>query len=173
MAERNKLQHIRSVKVDENTNMPKLPTEDKLVYGEIAINYHKGVETISLKNDNDEIVSFHDEVEILNGGTPKPCTEIFIDLSDTSTTELCTKAQVESAIDGITDGLTDINNRIDSVSTECKENIIIGSATNATSSTEIVIDTNEVGDNYEVYTRSQVDALISNLQSQIDALKNG
>ena len=37
---------------------PKLPTSDQIVYGEIAINYAKDVETISLKNNSDEIVTF-------------------------------------------------------------------------------------------------------------------
>ena len=37
---------------------PKLPTTDRIEYGEIAINYAEGHETISLKNSNDEIVSF-------------------------------------------------------------------------------------------------------------------
>lgn len=44
-------------KVNEN-GQAKLPTKEQLVYGELAVNYAKGLETISLKNDNDEIVTF-------------------------------------------------------------------------------------------------------------------
>lgn len=36
---------------------PKIPTPDQLNYGEIAINYASGVETLSTKNADDEVVS--------------------------------------------------------------------------------------------------------------------
>ena len=36
---------------------PKIPTAEQLDYGEIAINYNAGTETISLKNSNNEIVA--------------------------------------------------------------------------------------------------------------------
>ena len=36
---------------------PKIPTPDQLDYGEFAINYASGVETLSTKNSNDEVVS--------------------------------------------------------------------------------------------------------------------
>ena len=36
---------------------PKIPTADQLNYGEIAINYASGVETLSTKNADDEVVS--------------------------------------------------------------------------------------------------------------------
>ena len=42
---------------------PKLPTEDNLIYGEIAVNYLKGHETLSIKNTEDEIVGFVNENE--------------------------------------------------------------------------------------------------------------
>jgi hypothetical protein len=50
------IQHIRSNEVT-GTN-PKSPASGDVHYGEIAINYHKGTETIFLRNDNDEIVKF-------------------------------------------------------------------------------------------------------------------
>lgn len=43
--------------------IPKLPTPDKIVYGEIAVNYLKGHETLSIKNSEDEIVGFVNENE--------------------------------------------------------------------------------------------------------------
>lgn len=51
------LQHIKSSVVEGN-GKPKLPTSNVLVEGEIAINYAKGVETISLKNTSGDIVTF-------------------------------------------------------------------------------------------------------------------
>lgn len=37
---------------------PKLPTSEQIEYGEIAINFAEGYETLSIKNDEDEIVTF-------------------------------------------------------------------------------------------------------------------
>ena len=48
--------HKKSVVVENGR--PKLPTPDQIVYGEIAINYAKDVETMSIKNNSDEIVTF-------------------------------------------------------------------------------------------------------------------
>ena len=42
---------------------PKLPTKDNLIEGEIAVNYLKGHETLSIKNTEDEIVGFVNENE--------------------------------------------------------------------------------------------------------------
>ena len=52
----NNISHKKSVVVEDGK--PKLPTPDQIVYGEIAINYAKDVETISIKNNSDEIVTF-------------------------------------------------------------------------------------------------------------------
>ena len=76
---------------------PKIPTPDQLKYGEIAINYNAGKETISFKNSNNEVVAFGDEVVI---GTSEPLpgshAEIFIDESiDPVGVELYTKSQVD------------------------------------------------------------------------------
>ena len=51
----NYVSHKKSVVVENGK--PKLPTLDQIVYGEIAINYAKDAETISLKNNSDEIVT--------------------------------------------------------------------------------------------------------------------
>ena len=42
---------------------PKLPTKDKLIEGEIAVNYLKGHETLSIKNSENKIVGFVNENE--------------------------------------------------------------------------------------------------------------
>ena len=51
----NHVSHKKSVVTEDGR--PKLPTQDQIVYGEIAINYAKDVETISIKNNSDEIVT--------------------------------------------------------------------------------------------------------------------
>jgi hypothetical protein len=79
-----------------------------LLYGELGINYHKGTETISLKNDNDEVVMFHDEVEITSG-SPKVNTEIWIDTSDATVTEVYTKSEIDSQFGAIVNDIARID----------------------------------------------------------------
>ena len=51
--------HVSHIKSKLKTNgLPQLPSPDKLVDGEIAINYAEGVETISIKNESGSIVTF-------------------------------------------------------------------------------------------------------------------
>lgn len=53
------VEHISHIKSKLKTNgLPQLPSPDKLVDGEIAINYAEGVETISIKNESGSIVTF-------------------------------------------------------------------------------------------------------------------
>jgi len=44
---------------------PKLPSASTIEYGEIAINYAKGGETMSIKNANNEIVTFSSDAKII------------------------------------------------------------------------------------------------------------
>ena len=51
--------HVSHIKSKLKTNgLPQLPSPDKLVDGEIAINYAEGVETISIRNENSAITTF-------------------------------------------------------------------------------------------------------------------
>ena len=59
-----KLIHIKSKQHGEDTNSPKLPTCEQLEYGELAINYGDGIETIAIRNENDEIVKFIPEHKV-------------------------------------------------------------------------------------------------------------
>ncbi len=55
-----KITHKRSSVITDNEGkkIAKLPKSEQLDYGELAINYADGVETISIKNSNNEIVEF-------------------------------------------------------------------------------------------------------------------
>lgn len=59
-----KILHKRSKTVTNAT--PTLPTKDELEHGELAINYADGYETITIKNSNDDIVSFKSQAYIDN-----------------------------------------------------------------------------------------------------------
>lgn len=56
----NHIQHIKSsVVVEENGALsPKLPTPSAIVEGEIAVNFAEGYETLSIKNNSGDIVTF-------------------------------------------------------------------------------------------------------------------
>lgn len=60
---RKKLLHIKSTSVDNGA--PKLPTANQIEYGEIAVNYGDGVETLSIKNSANEIVTFTNDKTLL------------------------------------------------------------------------------------------------------------
>ena len=59
-----KVIHIKSKQKGDDKVSPKLPTSDQLEYGEIAINYGKDIETIAIRNENDEIVKFISEKKV-------------------------------------------------------------------------------------------------------------
>ena len=54
------LQHKRSSVVNDKNGIktPKLPTKEQLEFGEIAINYAKDYETLSIKNSSGDVVTF-------------------------------------------------------------------------------------------------------------------
>lgn len=51
-----KLQNKRSASVVND--LPKLPVPSQIEYGEIAVNFADGYETLSIKNNADEIATF-------------------------------------------------------------------------------------------------------------------
>lgn len=59
-----KVIHIKSKQRGKDGKSPKLPTSSQIQYGEIAINYGEGIETIAILNENDEIVRFVPERKV-------------------------------------------------------------------------------------------------------------
>lgn len=57
---------LKRSNVINSNNMPKLPTQSQIDYGELAINYAKGVECISTKNSSGDIVTFKEDVHVGN-----------------------------------------------------------------------------------------------------------
>lgn len=56
--------HAHSSVVTEGN--PKLPQPSRIEYGEIAVNFAEGYETISIKNSNNDIVTFPNETKVFN-----------------------------------------------------------------------------------------------------------
>lgn len=67
------IQHLRS-NVLEQSGYPKLPTTSTLDYGELAINYANGFETISLKNSENNVVTFTPNTNVFMKNVLAPIT---------------------------------------------------------------------------------------------------
>lgn len=61
---RKKLLHLKSGVV--NNGIPKLPTSDQIEFGEIAINYADGYETLAIKNSSNGITTFSNDNVIMD-----------------------------------------------------------------------------------------------------------
>ena len=133
--------HAHSVKTDNGN--PKLPDLDRIEYGEIAINYASGAETISFKNTNNEfvLVKTDDYYQKKFDDTNKNIED----------NELVTSA-----------ALNNLNERINNIPNE----VLIGDV--ITGVPDIFIDTSETKE-LEIYTREQIDSIISSLETDIEA----
>lgn len=59
-----RVKHLKS-NVVKPSGYPKIPNPDKLRYGEIAVNYADGLETISLKNSSNGVTVFRPNTNVL------------------------------------------------------------------------------------------------------------
>lgn len=89
---------------------PKAPTIDKLQYGEIAINYAAGKETLFIRNSNDEIVG-----SLINGVAEKALAAINEHVSRTDNPHGVTKEQVGL---GNVDNTSDIDKPVSNATQE-------------------------------------------------------
>lgn len=91
--------HIKS-KVVENSDA-KLPTASQIEEGEIAINYAKGYETISIKNESGTVVTFSNDLIIGKKGKltdyAKPSSTSAVATGDTINGAI---GKLEKALDG-------------------------------------------------------------------------
>lgn len=91
--------HIKS-KVVESSN-PKLPAASQIELGEIAINYAKGYETLSIKNDSGDVVTFSEDKIIGKKGKltgyAKASSASAVGTGDTINTAI---GKIEKALDG-------------------------------------------------------------------------
>ena len=135
----NHIQHIKSNVVVEGK--PKLPQSSALVEGELAINYAENVETISLKNSNDDIVTFSSD----NYYTKQKLGSGFTgENSATTVTEALENLQVGEEVE-VTSGDTPTGDTI-----------------------EIWIDESVDPLTVDAYTKAEVNALVNEKQDIID-----
>lgn len=103
------VEHVSHIKSKLKTNgLPQLPSPDKLVDGEIAINYAEGVETISIRNENSAITTFSSD----NYYTEKKLGSGFTN-NDATVTEAIDdlKYMVVNKEEAIAAALNDLNDR--------------------------------------------------------------
>ena len=180
------VEHVSHIKSKLKTNgLPQLPTADKLVDGEIAINYAEGVETISIRNENSAITTFSSD----NYYTEKKLGSGFTN-NDATVTEAIDDLEymVVNKEEAIAAALNDLNGRkldasaytptdLSGYWTSGETQEAINAATSGIPSSQTIegfrSDLNalsgDVHTNY--YTKSQVDALIATLQSKLSTFK--
>ena len=85
----------------EATDAPKLPSPSQIDYGEVTINYAKGVETLATKNSDNEIVTLGNEI-IIGNQTPSNDShrKLFIDETGSSVKYHATDGWKSIAIGG-------------------------------------------------------------------------
>lgn len=84
--------------------LPKLPTPEQILHGEIAINYHAGVETFAMKNSENHILTMP-----LSGGIQAVADEIEYHESSHNNPHVVTKEQIGL---GLAENTSDANKPI-------------------------------------------------------------
>lgn len=104
---------LRSSQLNDTSNGPKLPTPEQFSdYGEIAINYAEGYETISTKNSNNQVVTFSSDTV----NEDKFALKSEISDVDTSITNIETSVTViQGDINNINTAITEIQGDITNI----------------------------------------------------------
>ena len=171
MAERKHIQHVKS-----NVSGKK-PAASDLLYGEIAVNYAKGGEMMTIKNSDDEIVDFISraateqkiadaqsaasavkEVHIGDNAPSQSTVDLFVDTSiDPLEVEIYSKSEIDTQVAAINDTTDALDDKIDTT-------VLIGTDPTPTTNPMLIVDTDD-DVQYEVYTKAQVDAMIAKLKA--------
>lgn len=172
MAKRH-IQHVKSSVVEQD-GRAKAPTVDDLFDGEIAVNFGAGSETLFIRNSSREIVAFGKEVNI-GEETPLSGTnyQLFIDESvDPLEVEVYTKSDIDSKEEALQLEDSRLNSEITTLSSDIENKVIAGNDVSTAITASLFVDETNQSSSEVVYTQTQVDNLIANLQSQIDELKS-
>lgn len=147
---------------------PKLPEASALIEGEIAVNYAKGYETLSIKNSSGDIATFScdatiqntinssvdskitDAIEVLIGdGTDEipQNIKLYVDTATTISDEIYTKEQIDEKISAATD-------------------VYVGDTEPAEGSPYQIYISTEESPMVEVYSKNQTDDRVSQALSE-------
>lgn len=116
--------HAHSSVVTEG--QPKLPSADRIEYGELAINFAKDNETISLKNSDNEIVTFSsmasiqkiiDANEYVTSAALNDLNNRLVDANDDITENANNITEINNDITEINNNITEINSTISQMNT--------------------------------------------------------
>lgn len=162
MAKRH-LQHIKSSQAN------KIPDENDLLYGEIAVNYAEGSETLYIKNSNNDIVPF------VNGNKIKETIEeneeitaaALSDLDARLTSEATSREALEQAIEDnervIAQGMAQLDEQISDLNTDLGEE---------TSAREALAQTVEDNELVTARALTELRQQIAALELEIQSLRN-
>ena len=109
------LQHKRSSVVNDKNGIktPKLPTKEQLEFGEIAINYAKDYETLSIKNSSGDVVTFSSDsiiygnIDEVESGLTTAIAEVKSGLTQETQTRTTEIGRLENLIGNIEAGISD------------------------------------------------------------------
>ena len=138
---------------------PELPKDTAMEHGEVAVNFAAGVETFSIKNSKNEIITLGHQVKVGDGSTVNLTEdmpmEIFIDESvNPMAVEVYTKEEMNTRITSLSDKDNELDGKLAKIVTVNSES----------TSGQIMIDEN-AGDDVQMYTKAQVDAIIAKLKA--------
>lgn len=105
---------------------PKLPTSGQIEFGELAVNYAKDKETISLKNANNEIVTFSSDAQIQTLIDTKQ--DVLTPGDNITITNNVISADFRETEEIIANALNDINTRLGSINELVEENELVTAA---------------------------------------------
>ena len=164
-----KVLNKRSVQVVNNG--PKLPTPVQLEYGELAINYADGHETLAIKNNQNEIVTFSSDEQIYSNVQTQidnvlvpvlsAITDITSAITDDEFVVAMALTDLDERIQSINSGSEELNNFV----LELSGSVINNYALSATTHQEIVDATDTLTVNLG-YVSGQVSAFSSTVVTQ-------
>lgn len=162
------LQHKRSSVVNDD-NTPKLPTAGQLVYGEIAINYAKDYETLSIRNSDDAVVTFSSDSIIdkkIDGIRGDLASVVSVKLGeDTPDNENFLKFEKESGDTGDTQVLA--VRSIDTDSTVTTERILVAGGPLDSTALRAILPQDESGNAY-IEANTDIQSLLLSLFTKVE-----
>ena len=141
----NYVSHKKS-KLKDLNGKPQLPSASALVEGEIAVNYAEDVETLSIKNESGDIVTFSSD----NYYTEQKLGSAFTE-NNVTVTEVIEENELVTST-----ALNDLESRINEVD--------VSNTTPSDDSVELWVDTSDsaIPTAFDVYTKTEVNSLLDN-----------
>ena len=164
---RKHLSHIKS-KLTENGG-PKLPTSSQLVEGEIAVNFAKGYETLSILNSDSGITTFSNDITIMSYVDEQDIEIVnaagLSAVTDSQVPGVTNYQYVADSSDDILSGATSLKHADSLLSRTILDNeVVIAAALNDLNDRKLDASAYTETDLSDYYTKEEVDDALSGKQ---------